>query len=113
MIKTNRSPDEKPIICDNNGVYNVDLYTITSIDCKQLKCQPFVLDKFTVRCNCLPSFKKSIERNTNVVYHRKVNMCEEDVKSFGSMRTTQQVFDNDNKDRCVEFCGLIVMQNMV
>ena len=39
-------------------------------------------------------------------------MCEEDVKLFESMRTTQQVFDNDNKDRCVEFCGLIVMQNM-
>ena len=34
------------------------------------------------------------------------------MKLFESMRTTQQVFDNDNKDRCVEFCKLIVMQNM-
>ena len=73
----------------------------------------FFLDKFTARCNCLPSFKKSIERNTNIVHHRKVNICEEDVKSFGSMRAPQQVFDNDYKDRCVEFCGLIVMLNMV
>ena len=41
-----------------------------------------------------------------------MNICEEDVKLFESMRTTQQVFDDDYKDRSVEFCGLIVMQNM-